>query len=177
MQESITFLVRVQGRRKESSRSLSHLLMSFLYVIWISTSTVCLRCRRCSFKYSSRSRRNKYGVTWRQYEKTYKLLPILSRWQAELQRSADDIASTSSSPTNSQLRLTVLITADNWLLRPAQCSQLTAYVADVCLRRTNCQDSTSKSNHFIIASSLTLAPSITPPYASCPDESEHCSCL
>jgi len=31
MQESIVFLVRVQCRRKESSRSLSHLLMSFLY--------------------------------------------------------------------------------------------------------------------------------------------------
>ena len=32
MQESIVFLVRVQCRRKESSRSLSHLLMSFLFV-------------------------------------------------------------------------------------------------------------------------------------------------
>ena len=31
MQESIVFLVRVQYRRKESSRSLSHLLMSFLF--------------------------------------------------------------------------------------------------------------------------------------------------
>ena len=30
MQESIVFLVRVQCRRKASSRSLSHLLMSFL---------------------------------------------------------------------------------------------------------------------------------------------------
>ena len=30
MQESIAFLVRVQCRRKESSRSLSHILMSFL---------------------------------------------------------------------------------------------------------------------------------------------------
>jgi len=30
LQESIVFLVRVQCRRKESSRSLSHLLMSFL---------------------------------------------------------------------------------------------------------------------------------------------------
>jgi len=30
MQESIVFLVRVQCRCKESSRSLSHLLMSFL---------------------------------------------------------------------------------------------------------------------------------------------------
>jgi len=32
MQESIVFLVRVQYRRIESSRSLSHLLMSFLFV-------------------------------------------------------------------------------------------------------------------------------------------------
>ena len=32
MQESIVFLVRVQCRRKESSRSLSHLLMRFLSV-------------------------------------------------------------------------------------------------------------------------------------------------
>ena len=30
MQETIVFLVRVQCRRKKSSRSLSHLLMSFL---------------------------------------------------------------------------------------------------------------------------------------------------
>ena len=33
MQESIVFLLRVQCHRKESSRSLSHLLMSFLYCI------------------------------------------------------------------------------------------------------------------------------------------------
>jgi len=32
MQESIVFLVREQCRRKESSRSLSHLLMSFLFL-------------------------------------------------------------------------------------------------------------------------------------------------
>jgi len=32
MHESIVFLLRVQCRRKESSRSLSHLLMSFLFV-------------------------------------------------------------------------------------------------------------------------------------------------
>ena len=32
MQESIVFLVRVQCRCKESSRSLSHLLMSFLFI-------------------------------------------------------------------------------------------------------------------------------------------------
>ena len=31
MQEPVVFLVRVQCRRKESSRSLSHLLMSFLF--------------------------------------------------------------------------------------------------------------------------------------------------
>ena len=35
MQESIVFLVRVQCRRKESSRSLSHFLMSFLYQLTI----------------------------------------------------------------------------------------------------------------------------------------------
>ena len=35
MQESIVFLVRVQCRRKESSRSLSHLLMSFLFNVYI----------------------------------------------------------------------------------------------------------------------------------------------
>ena len=33
LQESIVFLVRVQCRRKESSRSLSHLLMSFLLLL------------------------------------------------------------------------------------------------------------------------------------------------
>jgi len=33
MQESIVFLVRVQCRRKESSRSQSHLLMSFFYKV------------------------------------------------------------------------------------------------------------------------------------------------
>ena len=32
MQEFIVFLVRVQCRRKQSSRSLSHLLMSFLLI-------------------------------------------------------------------------------------------------------------------------------------------------
>jgi len=43
MQESIVFLVRVQCRRKESSRSLSHLLMSFLLneaTHWISKTKV-----------------------------------------------------------------------------------------------------------------------------------------
>ena len=38
MQESIVFLVRVQCRRKESSRSPSHLMMSFLY--FVSTRSV-----------------------------------------------------------------------------------------------------------------------------------------
>ena len=38
MQESIVFLVRVQYRRKESSRSLSHLLMSFLLSMGHMTS-------------------------------------------------------------------------------------------------------------------------------------------
>ena len=33
MQESFVFLLRVQCRRKESSRSLSHLLMSFLLYV------------------------------------------------------------------------------------------------------------------------------------------------
>ena len=33
MQESIVFLRRVQCRRKESLRSLFHLLMSFLYLV------------------------------------------------------------------------------------------------------------------------------------------------
>jgi len=36
MQESIVFLLRVQCRRKESSRSLSHLLMSFLWTVGIT---------------------------------------------------------------------------------------------------------------------------------------------
>jgi len=36
MQECLVFLVRLQCRRKESSRLLSHLLMSFLYrFCWI----------------------------------------------------------------------------------------------------------------------------------------------
>ena len=35
MQESIVFLVRVQCRCKDSSRSLSHLIMSFLFGIGI----------------------------------------------------------------------------------------------------------------------------------------------
>ena len=40
MQESIVFLVRVQCRCKESSRSLSHLLMSFLYLSVIHSSVL-----------------------------------------------------------------------------------------------------------------------------------------
>jgi len=38
MQESIVFLVLVQCRRKESSRSLSHLLMSFLSLYLLVTT-------------------------------------------------------------------------------------------------------------------------------------------
>jgi len=41
MQESIVFLLRVQCRRKESLRSLSHLLMSFLFIVGIDRP-VCL---------------------------------------------------------------------------------------------------------------------------------------
>ena len=40
MQESVVFLVRVQCRRKESSRSLSHLLMSFLFTIIFTAATL-----------------------------------------------------------------------------------------------------------------------------------------
>ena len=40
MQESIVFLVRVQCRRKESSRSLSHLLMSFLSYTFTNLRTL-----------------------------------------------------------------------------------------------------------------------------------------
>ena len=42
MQESVVFLVRVQCRRKESSRSLSHLLMSFLFYHFPWTTTFML---------------------------------------------------------------------------------------------------------------------------------------
>ena len=38
MQVSIVLLLRVQCRRKESSRSLSHLLMSFLYFTLIEST-------------------------------------------------------------------------------------------------------------------------------------------
>ena len=42
MQESIVCLVRVQCRRKESSRSLSHLLMSFLLLwYWLAYTLQC----------------------------------------------------------------------------------------------------------------------------------------
>jgi len=47
MQQSIVFLVRVQYSRKESSRSLSHLLMSFLFPsapYMLSPSTTRPRC-------------------------------------------------------------------------------------------------------------------------------------
>ena len=46
MQESTVFLVRVQCRRKESSRSLSHLPMSFLSFfpvnVSVCSSSVCV---------------------------------------------------------------------------------------------------------------------------------------
>jgi len=41
MQESIVFLLRVQCRRKETSRSLSHLLMSFLFILLVSVWPLC----------------------------------------------------------------------------------------------------------------------------------------
>ena len=39
------FLVRVQCRRKESSRSLSHLLMSFLFILVFNRPTDRLVCK------------------------------------------------------------------------------------------------------------------------------------
>jgi len=46
MQVSIVFLVRVQCRRKESSRSLSHLLMSFLFdKVLLANVSVIVRVR------------------------------------------------------------------------------------------------------------------------------------
>ena len=60
MQESIVFLVRVQCRRTESSRSLSHLLMSFLYhfitihVINLQTYDVCMLEKNKTFKRSKK---------------------------------------------------------------------------------------------------------------------------
>ena len=53
MQESIVFLVRVQRRRKESSRSLSHLLMSFLFyfplLLLIYKAAHALQCSAASW--------------------------------------------------------------------------------------------------------------------------------
>jgi len=52
---SIVFLVRVQCRRKESSRSLSHLLMSFLSCLaklW-RLSVQYFRRKFCGFQYVS----------------------------------------------------------------------------------------------------------------------------
>ena len=45
MQESIVFLVRVQCRRKESSRSLSHLLMSFLLLVVVAAAAAAAAIR------------------------------------------------------------------------------------------------------------------------------------
>jgi len=50
MQESIVFLVRVQCRRKESSRSLSHLLMSLLSKI---SSNLIGTCDFINFMYKA----------------------------------------------------------------------------------------------------------------------------
>jgi len=47
MQESIVFLVSVQCRRKESSRSLSHLLMSFLLVFSLAGQKLSVRVFIC----------------------------------------------------------------------------------------------------------------------------------
>ena len=51
MQKSIVFLVRVQCRRKESSRSLSHLLMSFLWtLLMIATLKITMsKWQHCTF--------------------------------------------------------------------------------------------------------------------------------
>ena len=65
MQESIVFLVRVQCRCKESSRSLSHLLMSFLYTfndneVWAKLAVAQLSIR-CGYRRSVRLAENKSG--------------------------------------------------------------------------------------------------------------------
>ena len=44
MQEFIVFLARVQCRRKQSSRSLSHLLMSFLFCVLIVYILLIIYC-------------------------------------------------------------------------------------------------------------------------------------
>jgi len=55
MQQSIVFLVRVQCRRKESSRSLSHLLMSFLIIVLLRCLSSLCTCTfvTCYIKYQS----------------------------------------------------------------------------------------------------------------------------
>jgi len=72
MQESIVFLVRVQCRRKESSRSLSHLLMSFLFAYAFVSAGFRLatwlevyryrRAVRCSHFWRSVSGRCRYVI-------------------------------------------------------------------------------------------------------------------
>jgi len=55
MQESIVFLVRVQCRRKESSRSLSHLLMSFLpsyRAVFVKLSPLTKGCLSLTYSFS-----------------------------------------------------------------------------------------------------------------------------
>ena len=48
MQETIVFLLRVQWCRKESSRSLSHLLMSFLYANTFLSLSLLVISRDCN---------------------------------------------------------------------------------------------------------------------------------
>ena len=59
MQESNAFLVRVQCRRKESSRSLSDLLMSFL--------VNCLDCYYCGISLPHNNN-NVELCTWQQWK-------------------------------------------------------------------------------------------------------------
>jgi len=47
MHESIIFLVRVQCRRKESSRSLSHLLMIFDFLVYQYSTLAIIHSHSC----------------------------------------------------------------------------------------------------------------------------------
>ena len=67
MQESIAFLVRVQCRRKESSRSLSHLLISFLFVhvvVWWFGNTLAMASLATALLFSRQAamRRTVFGL-------------------------------------------------------------------------------------------------------------------
>ena len=107
MQESIVFLLRVQCRRKESSHSLSHLLMSFLFkklllrncvVDFVEICNVC--ARKAIIEAAKRINSDKlchsysdlnFGVTFLEHS-VYKLssfFPLVShlshiRWFVEL---------------------------------------------------------------------------------------------